>query len=77
MNNIKYSVIESRASLVLPFQITYGISAHDTSPKNTVIAYIGDITSDKKSLEHLVVLCNREKLSLIHLKDIVEDFICC
>ena len=76
MNNIKYSIVESIFSSGTSSNITYGIAAHNTTHPETVIACISDIASDKKSIECLVDLCNREKLSLIHLNDIVEDFLC-
>jgi len=34
-----------------------------------------DVTTEKACLEHLVELCNREKLSLCHLDDVIEDFL--
>jgi len=76
MNNIKYSIVESTVSFNdLPL-ITYGIAVHDTSSSEDIIACISDITFDKKSLEQIVDLCNREKLSPIHLNDVVEDYLC-
>ena len=75
MNNIKYAVVEGDASAETDFTVTYGITAYDPS-SNRVIAHIGNITCDKKRLEHLVDLCNRGKLSPIHLYDVVEDFLC-
>jgi hypothetical protein len=76
MNNIKYTVVEGFASAETNFAITYGIAAYDLS-SDRVIARIDDITCDKARLEHLVELCNRGELSLVHLYDVVEDFLCC
>ena len=76
MNNIKYTVVESSASAETNFTVTYGIVAYDLS-SDRVIAHIGDITCDKARIEHLVDLCNQVKLSPIHLRDVVEDFLCC
>lgn len=36
---------------------------------------INDISLDKTAVEALVALCNDEKLSLLHLPDIVSDFL--
>ena len=77
MNNIKYFIVESNLSSNEIPLITYGIAAYDPVSPLTVVARISDITSDKKRLEILVDLCNREKLSLVHLNDVVEDFLCC
>lgn len=70
MNNVKYSIVENSDSF------TFGIAAYDTSSPKNVIAHINDITCDKPSLEQLIDLCNRENLSLIHLNDIIDDFLC-
>ncbi len=51
--------------------ITYGIAAVD--PFGKVIKSFSDVFFDKTKAEHLVTLCNKEKLSLIHLEDVVED----
>lgn len=76
MNNIKYFIVKSKVSSGTSSDITYGIAAHDTASPKNVIAYIRDITPDKKSLERFVDLCNREDLSPVHLNDAVEDFLC-
>ena len=75
MNNIKYTVVESAPSAETNSTVTYGITAYDVS-SDKVVAHIGDITCDKARIEHLVELCNRGKLSPIHLRDVVEDFLC-
>ncbi len=51
--------------------VTYGIAAVDAFGR--VIKSFSDVFFDKAKAEHLVTLCNREKLSLIHLEDVVED----
>ena len=76
MSSIKYSVCESVISCDGGARVAYGISAEDTSSRDLSIVCIQDITSDKSSLERLVDLCNRKNLSLIHLRDVVEDFLC-
>ncbi len=37
--------------------------------------YIHDVFISKRKAEKFVRLCNRLKLSPIHLKDVIEDFI--
>lgn len=38
---------------------------------------VKDITVDREKLENLIRLCNQEQLSLLHLRDVVEDFLTC
>ncbi len=47
--------------------IAYGITVGNIS--------IHDITSDKDKILLLVELCNRLKLSPLHLRDVVDDFL--
>ena len=51
---------------------TYGIAAYRKGRK---LEQRKDVTTEKACLEHLVELCNREKLSLCHLDDVIEDFL--
>ncbi len=51
--------------------VTYGIVAEDAFGK--VIKSFSDVFFDKAKAEQLIALCNKEKLSLIRLEDIVED----
>ncbi len=53
--------------------VTYGIEAVD--PFGRVVKSFSDVFFDKAKAEHLVTLCNSEKLSIIHLEDVVEDAI--
>lgn len=52
---------------------SYGISAYDENGKE--ILSIDDITCDKGSLAGLIEICNTGKLSSLHIKDVVEDYI--
>lgn len=56
---------------------SYGIAVYEDRKKQgeTVVRSINDITSDKRSLESFVDLCNKEKLSEIHLEEAVQDFL--
>ncbi|MBR6682530.1 MAG: hypothetical protein IKL40_06070 [Clostridia bacterium] len=40
-----------------------------------VLESIPDISSDKNAVKKLVGLCNGKQLSLIHLTDVVNDFL--
>lgn len=54
----------------------YGIAAfavHENYSQE--IMHISDISTDKERLSLLIEKCNRLKVSPIHLKEIIEDFI--
>lgn len=76
--NITYGITEEIYSIGTASRTSYGIAAYadaDEDSLATIVAFIPDIISDKQSLSELVLLCNRLKLSLIHLNDVVEDFL--
>lgn len=50
---------------------TYGISAKDFN--GNISASYPDIFFDKRKAENLVELCNKSKLELCHLPDVIED----
>ena len=50
---------------------TYGISARDFN--GNISASFPDIFLDKQNAESLVNLCNKNKLELCHLSDVIED----
>ncbi len=60
------------ASDICPQLYTYGIAA--TEGKK-VLFEINDVSTDKKLVKKLKRLCNKNKVSPIHLKDIIEDFL--
>ena len=49
----------------------YGITALDNL--GNMLKTFEDIFFDKNKAEEFVKLCNKEKLELIHLQDVVED----
>lgn len=51
--------------------IVYGIEA--VSSTGIVLQSFPDIFFSKHKVEHLVDLCNKDKLDLVHLLDVVED----
>lgn len=78
MNNVTYGVVEEHHNLNGHKRISYGIAVYadaDIDGTVTVIATVNDITSDKQKLEELVQKCNCLELSLIHLNDVIEDFL--
>jgi len=50
----------------------YGI---DIFQNNRAVASIADISTDRTRMEELIKLINRNNLSIIHIYDIIEDFL--
>ena len=67
-----YSVICDR--LVSDEGVTYeayGIKAQLLAD----IVEISDVTTEREEIDALVDMCNREELDIIHIYDVVEDFL--
>lgn len=78
MMNVTYGVIEEIYSLGNVSRISYGIAAYAAPAEDgiaTIVASAHDVSANKQALAELVSLCNRLKLSTIHLNDVVEDFL--
>ena len=76
--SITYGIVEEMYTLGDESRISYGIVAYSNADEDktaTIVASIHDITNDKKRLAELVLLCNKLQLSVIHMNDIVEDFL--
>ena len=72
--NITYGIVEEIYSMGITSRTSYGIAAYEDAGEDsiaTIVEFIPDIISDKQSLSELVLLCNRLKLSLIHLNDVL------
>jgi hypothetical protein len=75
---ITYGITEEIYTLGEASRRSFGIAAYaDAAEDNTatIVASVHDITSDRTKLEQLVTTCNRSHLSLVHLMDVVEDFL--
>lgn len=78
MINVTYAIIEEKYTLGNESRVSYGISAYSDASENgtaTIVASVHDITSNKESLTRLVDDCNRLKLSTVHLRDVVDDYL--
>ena len=78
MKNITYAVSEEKYTLGDETRTSYGIVAYadaDRDGSKTIVASVRDVTTDKEGLAELVGDCNRLGLSIIHLSDVVEDFL--
>ena len=74
-NKTIYRVVEKTHHL--EHDKRYGIAVYSLSPsgKEELLSVRNGLTEDKGGLQNLVDLCNRLKLSPIHLDDVVEDFL--
>lgn len=78
MRSITYGIVEEKYALCGVSRISYGIAAYADAEQDgtaTILAAVSDITSDRKKLEELVGRCNQAQLSVLHLSDVVEDFL--
>ena len=68
-----YSVFEEKLESEEGIQYkAYGIRVRGYEGKDIVIS---DVTDDREALESLVRLCNDGDLDIIHIYDVVEDFL--
>ncbi len=72
MKNNKYILIKSAFLSEGKLNLLYGVRC--VAGWRTLETCRG-ISSNKSSVQRLVLSCNRLKLSPIHLADVVEDFI--
>ena len=78
MKTITYAVSEEKYTLGEETRTSYGIVALSNADKDgskTIVASVRDVTVDKEGLAELVDDCNRLGLSVVHLNDVVEDFL--
>lgn len=76
--NITYGITKEVYYIGANSRTSYGIIACADNTDNdtaTVIASVHDITADRDSLIEFIQLCNRLELSLIHLRDVICDFL--
>ena len=78
MMSVTYALIEEKYNFAGNSRISYGIAAYcggEIDGSATIVKSVHDISSDKEGLSRLVKDCNDLKLSLVHLYDVVEDFL--
>ena len=77
MRRLTYEVIEEKNSFGLGIT-SYGIACYaenEDEGTTAMVASIKDITFDKTAISSLVNQCNISQLSLIHLNEIIDDFL--
>ena len=71
-NGVFYFIIPSKINIENVTYDTYGIGAIEN---NIIVDYILDLSIEFERVKSFVNMCNDNELSLIHLKDVVEDFL--
>ena len=69
---ITYFVIPEEMEVDGEIHTTYGIGA---ICNDVLVENISDVSTELNKIKNFVQLCNKENLSLTHLKDVVEDFL--
>ncbi len=75
---ITYGIVEEIHRVGDACRVSYELAAYadtETDGASAVVLSVHDVTSDKERLCDLIDKCNEEKLSLIHMKDVVMDFL--
>ena len=73
--NYKYVLIETLYHNGTFFRKCYGIAAISTLDNVSVLAEVSDISINMENVKQLVDLCNTEMLDIIHLENIVCDYL--
>ena len=74
--NYKYVLTKTTYYHGTHTRTSYGIDAISTEDNITVLCSVEDITDEQDALAKLVELCNTEQLSIEHLQNVVDDFLC-
>lgn len=54
--------------------VAYGIIAIDIA-NHSELSYVSDVSLEESAVDELVNLCNEENLELLHLADVINDFL--
>ena len=78
MCDVKYKIVKEECLQEGVLHKFYGVVAYQkdtTSKKKKAITSVMNISCDKGNLKKLVKRCNKYKLELVHLNDVIEDFL--
>ena len=78
MNTITYIISEETYTSKNKQRRSYGVvicSKMGTDGISTIIDSVKDVSMEKCKIQNLVNECNRLKLSPIHFREVIEDFI--
>ena len=71
----KYVLVESSYSFSNQKRTFYGIAIIDSKDCITILDNIIDISDNKDSLRMFVEECNKNRISMEHFIDVVEDYV--
>ena len=54
----------------------YGIRFYDTSDRDATVRIVNDICPNRTSIDEFIILVNNCDISVIHIGDIIEDYLC-
>lgn len=73
---VRYAVIRERHGFDHCSYVSCGLAAYaDRTHDENPVAVIHDVTTDLQALTCLTEKCNRLHLSVLHMHDIIEDFL--
>lgn len=75
---ITYGVTEEMYVIGSESRVSYGIAAYadsGTEGTSSILSSVRDISSDRAPVKKIAELCNRLELDVLHLADVVEDFL--
>ena len=78
MSNITYGLIKETYGDEKNFRIAYGIAVYanfENDRMTTIVDAIHDVSNDAEKLGQLIRTCNCAELSLIHFRDVIEDYL--
>ena len=76
MTNCKYIVVKNEYIDGENTRVSYGIAAiENCDGVISVLMSVSDISSDFCTVENLVKLCNAKELDLIHIEEVINDFL--
>ena len=73
--NYKYVLTDTLYHNETFYRKCYGIAAISTLDNISVLAEVSDVSSNVEDVKQLVDLCNKEMLDIIHLENIVCDYL--
>ena len=74
--SIKYIIVQNKYYCENLSIVSFGMAiAEEHNGSVTILKTFADLSPNFADVEKLVRLCNEQKLDLIHLDDVINDFI--
>lgn len=71
---VSYRIVRERIHTVQSGWFdTYGLEAYDGEKPDHVLARVSDVSLKAETLTDLAKACTKGNLSLIHMRDVIED----